>query len=789
MRLLLLAMAAAAGAGWLQLQPQLPPLTLGGVTLLPLLAAWQLNKRPTQLAQKISFGCWMLGFLLAGFFWAAVQARLSLASELGEAWYGRDVRVEGVIAELTQPDERGTRFIMDIERVMTVGAQVPRRAVITWYAGWPGEENKGTVPQLLAGQRWQLFVRLRPPHSNFNPHGFDAEARLLERGIRATGYVREGASARLVTPMVWLPDYAVQRLREKIRHNLSDVLGERPYAGILIALAVGDRRAITEPQWAVLTRTGTNHLMSISGLHITLVSGLVFALALRIWRRLPSLAARVSPLRGAALCGLLAAMIYAALAGFAIPAQRALCMLAVVAVGVWNGWRWPVAAMLGLALLFVLVLDPMAVTSAGFWLSFAAVAAILAAGSVHHGGDGMVLTWARIQWSITIVLIPLLLVLFQKVSVVSPLANAVAIPLVSLCVAPLALLLIVVPVEPVAMLAHAALQLGFVVLEWLSGLPGVVWQQHAPVLWTVPLALAGVALIMLPRGFPGRLLGLILMAPILVIRPPAPGAGEFWLTVLDVGQGLSAVVRTANHAVLFDSGPDYHGWSDAGRNIVVPYLRGEGIAHLDLLVVSHDDIDHSGGTGAVVSAVSVGEIVSSFDANAELAGWRPMRRCLAGQAWDFDGIRFEMLHPDATTYARARVSDNNRSCVLRIESDRGVVLLTADIERGSERRLLASSKSRLAADVLVVPHHGSNTSSSEEFIAEVKPKLVLVPVGYANRYGHPHPLVLARYRAVDSRLMRTDHDGAVIVKFGDAGMNISTWRDARRRYWHNTRQQ
>jgi competence protein ComEC len=782
MRLLLLALAAALGAGWLQHQAQLPPLIYGLVVLVPVLAGWQLGKNKTLIAQRLSFACWLLTVFIAGFFWAAGHARLALASELGERWYGRDVRIEGVIAKLTRPGERGTRFVINIERVLTVGARLPRRAAITWYAGWSGDANN--VPQLLAGQRWQLTVRLRPPHGNFNPHGFDIEARMLERGIRATGYVRDEVSAQLITSLVWRPDYAMQRLRERIRQDLFALLGERPYAGILVALAVGDQRAITQEQWLVLTRTGTNHLMSISGLHITLVAGLVFGIALRIWRRSLWLSTRVSPLRGATLCGFVAALIYAALAGFAIPTQRAICMLAVVAASVWSGWRWPASAMLGAALLFVLMLDPMAVTSAGFWLSFGAVAAILSMARGGSRNDSMVRMWARVQWSITIVLIPLLLVLFQQVSVVSPIANAIAIPLVSLCVAPLALSLIVVPLELIASLAHEAVRLCFFVLEWLSALPGAVWQQHAPVLWTIPFAIAGVALIMLPRGFPGRFLGVILLLPMFVIRPATPGVGELWLTVLDVGQGLSAVARTANHTVLFDTGPDYHGWSDAGRNIVVPYLRGEGISQLDVVIVSHDDVDHAGGTGSVLAALAAGEIVSSASADSELTGWRPSKRCETGQVWTFDEVRFEMLHPGVASYAREDIGDNDRSCVLRIESLHGVVLLPADIERRSEQHLLETRKSRLAADVLVAPHHGSATSSSEQFVAAVNPKLVLFPVGYANRYGHPHPAVQRRYRSADARLMRTDDAGAITVKFGRTGTEVSTWRGHKRRYWH-----
>lgn len=783
MRLFLLALAWAGGAGWLQQQAQLPPPAGVLVLVIPVLMACWLATGKTVFRRRVSFALWILIFFLGGFFWAGIRADLTMASRLGEHWYGRDVRVQGVIAQLTQPGDRGTRFVMDIERILTVGATVPRRVSITWYGEW-GAGRKG-IPDLRAGQRWQMVVRLRPPHGTSNPHGFDFQAWLLERGIRATGYVRDRPSARLVTPMVWRPGYVVQRLREKIRQNLLELLDGRPYGGIIVALAVGDQRAITQSQWRVLTRTGTNHLVSISGLHITLVAGLMFAVVLRLWRRSAWLAARVSPLRAATLFGLIAAVLYAALAGFAIPAQRAVCMLAVVAVLLFNGWRWPAPAILGTALLFVLLLDPMAVGSPGFWLSFGAVATILLVGTTGAQRDSLVRRWTRLQWSISLALIPLLLVLFQKVSVIAPVANLFAIPLVSLCVAPLALMQVVVPFGPLAALAHEAVRLVFVALEWLSVLPGAVWQQHAPVTWTLPFGVLGVVLMLLPRGFPARWTGIVLVLPMFVVRPAAPAPGQLWLTVLDVGQGLAVVARTANHTVLFDTGPDYQGWSDAGRRIVAPYLRGEGVSVIDLLVISHDDLDHSGGAASLLAQFDVRQVISPQRGNVFGSTSRDNAiRCHAGQSWQFDQVKFEILYPEAQTVARSSGGDNDRSCVLRVESGHGVVLLPADIERRSEQFLVDTAKSRLAADMLVAPHHGSKTSSSGQFVSAVGARLVVFPVGYANRYGHPHPVVAERYRAAGAVQMRTDRTGAVIVKFGPEGMSVSAWRNTRRRYWN-----
>ena len=782
MRVFLFASSLVFGAWWLQQQAVLP-LFRYAFALLPLIALALLAGKFRGIGGRTAtILCWSLIGALAGFYWAAGHARMDLASSLGEAWQGRDIQIEGVIAKMTHPGERGTRFVMDVERVRTVGAKVPDRITVTWYSSWSGE--RAQIPELLAGQRWQLPVRLRPPHANLNPHGYDVEARMLERGIRAIGYVRDGPSATLLTRMVWQPAYIIERARELIRRNLQTLIGGQPFSGVIVALAIGDQRAISPQQWMVFTHTGVNHLMSISGLHITMVSGLVFAMVLRVWRRFGFLAARVSPVRAATLAGLLMALIYAALSGFAIPAQRTIYMLAVVAIALWSGWRWPSTAILGAALMLVITFDPMAVISAGFWLSFGAVATILFVAAVDSSKNTLLGNWMRMQWAITIALTPLLLVLFQKVSVVSPLANAIAIPVVSLCVAPMAILLIFLPFSLVATVAHEVMRICFSGLEFLAALPGAVWQQHAPVGWTIALAIGGVVVTLLPRGFPGKWIGLILFIPIFAVKPNGPQDGELWLSVLDVGQGLSVVARTSGHTLLFDTGPDYHGWADAGRYVVSPYLRGEGIDSLDMLIVSHDDVDHSGGVGSVLESIPTTYVLASDGSRISAAGITRTTRCEAGQQWTWDKVTFGILHPSAESYRDRRMRDNDRSCVLRIESPYGSVLLPADIERHSERQLVQSSQASLNTDVLIAPHHGSRTSSSENFVASVSPKVVIFPVGYGNRYGHPHPTVEARYRNAGAELLRTDQSGAVTLKFSASGVETTAWRETNRRYWH-----
>jgi competence protein ComEC len=380
-----------------------------------------------------------------------------------------------------------------------------------------------------------------------------------------------------------------------------------------------------------------------------------------------------------------------------------------------------------------------------------------------------------------------LLVLFQQVSLVSPIANAVAIPLVSFVITPLALAGAVLPLDWPLQLGHAILELLMAMLEWLARLPSAVWHQHAPLAWTVPLALAGIAWLLLPRGFPARALGLVLVLPLFAASPAGPRAGELWITVLDVGQGLSVLARTERHALLYDAGPAFNAAADSGSRVIVPYLRGEGIAALDALVVSHDDRDHSGGAASVLEAIPVGVLWSSLSpdhALLEAAAWRAP--CRADRKWLWDGVAFEFLHPQEDIPAGRAARANNRSCVLRIEAPGGRVLLTGDIERAAEHELLRRAPGLLRAEVLLVPHHGSATSSAPEFVKRVAPRYAVFTVGYRNRFGHPREDVLARYREAGSELLRTDAAGAIRLRFEPGNLRVDAERDRARRYWHES---
>ncbi|MGH8763700.1 MAG: ComEC/Rec2 family competence protein [Nitrosospira sp.] len=792
-------LAFALGAGLLQQQAALPEIAWAWALLPIAVSAFLLWRCQAAILSVIARILLVAIFLGAGFFWATAFAQWRVADEFPHEWEGRDIQLIGVVAELPQANERRVHFAFDVEQVLTHGAVVPARISLAWYQerGNHTETSRSALPGINAGERWQITVRLKRPHGSVNPHGFDFEEWALERNIRATGYVRKADNNLRLNEMVNQPAYRVERLRQEIRERFIQALPNHAYTGVLVALAVGDQRAIPSGQWQIFTRTGVNHLMSISGLHVTMVSGLIFALVYWLWRGSYRLALWLPARKAAVIAGLMAALGYALLAGFAVPAQRTVYMLAAVAIALWLGRFTSATSVLAWALLAVVILDPWAVLSPGFWLSFGAIAVIMLVSAGRIGKMHWFTGWARVQWAITIGLIPPLLVMFQQVSLVSPIANAIAIPLVSLVVVPLTLLATLPPLNFLLLPAHAVLSGCMEAMRWMSDVPQAVWSQHAPPAWTAAAGMAGIVWMLLPgggwksglgftTGFPARWLGAVALLPIFLVLPPKPAAGELWLTVLDVGQGLAIVARTENHALLYDTGPGFGSEADSGNRIIVPFLRGEGIRHLNAMIVTHADLDHSGGALSVLEAVPVELLISSLSADhpIQLAAAN-RQRCSAGESWEWDGVRFDMLHPPEQSYSNPKIKTNALSCVLKITTTHGSVLLPGDIEKKSEYQLLAHDGSALSSTVLVAPHHGSKTSSTDEFVYQVNPRLVVFTVGYRNRFGHPRNEVVDRYLALGSNLLRSDADGAILLRFADSALAVETSRALRRRYWQD----
>jgi competence protein ComEC len=734
---------------------------------------------------------------MAGFFYAAWRADSRLADALPPAWEGQDIELVGIVDDLPQPADGGTRFAFAVEKILTPDAVVPSRLSLAWYNGWPrdgvreGAKDgaKVAIPEIHAGERWAFTVRLKRPHGTVNPHGFDVEAWLLQNEFRATGYVRADDDNHRVDAFAARATDYVARARESIRARILGALEGRRYAGVIAALAIGDERAIPNEQWQLFNRTGIGHLISISGLHITFFAALIGGIAYWLWKMSHKLTTRLPARKAAAVAGVTAAFVYVLLAGFEIPAQRTLYMLTVAAIGLWLGrpgsasvvWLW--------ALAVVLAWDPWATLTPGFWLSFGAVGLLLYIGVGRIGGASKWREALRAQGAITLGLIPLMLVLFQQISLVSPLANAVAIPVVTFIVVPLTLASIVVPWDVLLIIAHQTFAGVALLLEWLSTMPAAVWQQHAPAIFAGVAGMLGVLWLLAPRGVPGRSLGLIWLAPLFVIVPVLPAMGAFRITVLDVGQGLAVLVQTHTHSLLYDTGPRFSETADAGNRIIAPLLRADGVARLDGMVVSHQDNDHSGGALSLLQTVPVEWVASSLKTNHPIVRARAERgeaawRCLAGQQWTWDGVEFAMLHPVDANYANPKLKSNDLSCVLRVSNVAGSALLTGDIEARTESDLIHREPTRLRSDVLVVPHHGSRTSSTPAFIASVRPEVAAFTPGYRNRFNHPRPEIVERYVAAGVHNYRTDYDGALTFTFDEGASHLPRRERAHAaRYW------
>jgi competence protein ComEC len=720
--------------------------------------------------------------LFSGFFYAAWLAQHRLAIELPTAWQGRSIDVVGVVAEMPNQHDRGSRFAFKVEQTLTPGVKVPRHIQLSTYLN----DHDPTL-NFHAGERWQLTVRLKQPHGTSNPYNFDFEAWALERNLRAVGYVYGKGENRRIDPNVFTIAYSIERIREAIRSHFQKILGISPYTGVLLALAIGDQGSIPPSQWQVFTRTGVNHLMSISGLHITMLAGLVFSLTYWLWRRSTNLTLWLPARKAAALAGFLVALGYALLSGYGVPAQRTVYMLGTITSALWLSRNIAPSQLLSVALMVVILLDPWSVLAPGFWLSFGAVGLIFYMTANRLGSSHWLIEYGRIQWAMSIGLIPPLLAMFQQISLVSPVANIFAIPLVSFVVVPLTLLGALLPFDWLLQLAHSAMNVCMVALTWLNTVPTAVWSQHAPPLWSILVGMFGVLWILLPRGFPARWLGAILLLPMFMILPESPSPGNLRLTIFDVGQGLAVAAQTSNHALLYDTGPIFNADFNSGNRIIIPALRGMGIAQLDTLILTHNDSDHTGGAISVMEAMPIAMVLSSLPQNSPiLQHAKQSQLCSEGQKWSWDGINFELLHPSVISYRQDNLKNNDRGCVMRISIGKKSILLTADIEKNAEHRLLQTHPDKLASTLLVVPHHGSKTSSTPAFVAAIHPEYSAFTAGYRNHFGHPKAEVLERYRAIGSEILRSDEDGAILVEMNAERLVVKKYRKTNAHYWQNS---
>jgi competence protein ComEC len=650
-----------------------------------------------------------------------------------------------------------------------VPVKLPKKLRLSWY--YPDQKIK-------AGQQWSFTVKLKRPHGSLNPGGFDYERWLFSEGIGATGYVRPSPAPGLLgNQSVW---FSIDVWRQAIADKVSATSLDANSRALIKALTIGDGNSIDQQHWEIFRRTGTTHLMVISGSHIALVAGLVYWLVLRLWARIGVL--RWSPQVAAAWSALLAGIVYAGLAGFSVPTQRAVIMLAVGMIAIVLQRNHRPFHTLAVAMFAVLLWDPLAVLSPGFWLSFIAVALIIYVIAGRLGALKPFWSAIKINWATSVGLSPLLLLFFQQVSVISPLANLLAVPLISLVLVPLALVAVVVLMISMALAGPLLLALDYLLrglmwlLENLAELPNATINHALPSYWALLFAVPGILLLIAPKGIPGRWLGLVMLLPLAFTEPKQREAGAFEMTLLDVGQGLAAVVQTANHQLVFDTGAKFSTESDMGQSVLLPFLRSQGIDSIDTLIVSHGDNDHIGGAASLLLSMPTKQVLTSVP--QKLSDFSPTF-CSAGHSWLWDEVKFSILSPQ-----REFISENDNSCVLLVTGKYGAVLLTGDIEAAAESWLVDNVGENLQAKVLIAPHHGSKTSSTAPFLQTVKPEFVLIPAGYRNQFGHPHPSVLQRYQQAGISWLSSASSGAIDVKLDKTGSVVTSMRQTNSHYWN-----
>lgn len=702
-----------------------------------------------------------LSGLIVGLLWAGFQAHNRLDAVLPESLAGQTILAQGFIASVPEHYDNLLRFTFAPNH-----PDLPEKIRLSWYH--PPEHTPH------AGEVWQLGLRLKPPRGLSNPGGFDYEKWLFAENIGATGYVHNRSDN---TRLTFASPFNIDHLRQKIQQSLSSLLPDAQQSALTQGLAVGLRDNLSQQHWQVLRQTGTSHLLAISGLHISLAAALGFFLFRWGWSLSVSALQHIPARQAGAIGGLLFSLFYALLAGMSVPTQRALIMISTVMLAILFRRSVYPAHLLALSLVAVLLFDPLSVLSTGFWLSFTAVAFILL--TCRGRFPAAKRNWLWIHLWLALGLMPLLLLFFGEFSLIAPVANLVAVPVVSLFVVPLILLtILLLPISHT--LAGMALWLADTLLHylwygltWLAELPIAYWPvHHIPERMLILMAALWV-LLLLPRGLPGRWLALIGLLPLFFYTPNRPEHGQFIFTLLDVGQGLSAVVQTQHHTLVFDTGPRYSERFDTGSSVVAPYLLSQNIPMIDTLIISHGDNDHRGGTDGLTQTVPTKQIFSS-----DILPYPDAQRCQAGQHWQWDGVDFTILQP----FSEQSGSKNNRSCVLKVSSPDIQLLLPGDIEQEAEQQLVNVYGSELQANILVVPHHGSRTSSTTAFIDAASPDYALFPVGYRNRYGFPKDDIVQRYRGREIITLQTDWHGAVI--FDSANPPIR-WRERSSHLWRS----
>ncbi|MCH9646381.1 MAG: DNA internalization-related competence protein ComEC/Rec2 [Proteobacteria bacterium] len=700
---------------------------------------------------------------IAGFVWMGIFSTNILHSNISEEFFNKPVSVVGKIQNLPDQSEQKTRFNFQVSEPFQA------KLKLSWY---------GQKPEILNNDdTWKLLVKIKHNNSYQNQGGFDYEQWLFYQQFDATGYVKRSKANQLVTKSSHM---SVDSIRQNIRQKLATQLADLTFLGVINALVIGDRSLISRDHWDLFKATNTTHLSVISGLHIGLISGFIFIIASFIWRHCTRCTFKIPANVIGAYFGLASALIYALIAGFSIPTQRAFIMASVVFLSLilrrhHNTWQ-----LYGVALILVLFFNPLSVFSAGFWLSFYVVAVIIY-GVGQHKNRHWFVRLLYIQLLISLATLPLIAWFFHSGSLLSPVANLVAIPIFSFITTPFSLLGALFLIVDAQFLSEASFAIAnqsliylSSFLEYLTELNFNLWHYTQHSSFDLVVLIMIVLFALLPGALKLRKIAVFLVIIIWIHPAEQIQHGNVKVTVLDVGQGLAQVVRTKNHTLLFDTGAKYPSGFNMGDAVIIPYLRSQHINLLDLIIISHGDNDHIGGLDSILKNIKHHKILSSVPEKISTSA----ALCQTQSSWNWDGVDFQMLN------IRQNFSGNNASCVLKISTQKHAIILTGDIERKAEQHLIDIWGSQLKSDILISPHHGSKTSSSDQFLTAVKPQHVIVSSGYKNRFNHPAKLVAMRYKNHKIQMLNTSCTGQIDILMTDQDkIHLSRYRQSQQRYY------
>ncbi len=701
-------------------------------------------------------------FFIAGFSWMGLFSTQLLNNGIDEKHFNAPIMVTGTIADLPQEKPEKTQFTLNVSK------PYQGKIKLTWYGQPPS--------QLKSGDQWQLFIKIKHNNGYQNEGGFDYEQWLFYQQFDATGYVKRSNNNQL---LVSDKASSINTMRQYIRQHLSEHLSKLEFSGVINALIIGDRSRISSDQWEMFKQTNTTHLSVISGLHIGLISGFVFLLVSFLWRHCYRCTLTIPASVIGAYFGLASALVYALIAGFSIPTQRAFIMAGVVFLSVIFRRSHNIWQLYGLALLLVLISNPLSVFSIGFWLSFYVVGVIVY-GVKQHQDKHWIFRLLYIQLLISIATLPLIAWFFSSGSTLSPIANLVAIPVFSFVTTPFSLLGAIfsfVQLETLSQLifsiANQSLIYLSILLKNLQLFEFNLWHYTPASSFSLLWLIFAILIALLPKPLKLRKLSYLILLLIWLQPSKSLDTGEVMVTTLDVGQGLSQVVRTKNHVLIFDTGAHYRSGFNMGEAVILPYLRTKRINNIDSIIISHGDNDHIGGLDSLLGKLSIDQILSSVTDQITHAN---VRDCNSAASWQWDGVNFKMLN------VAHNFTGNNASCVLKISNAHFGVLLTGDIEKTAEHHLINVWGDQLQSDVLISPHHGSKTSSSELFLSTVKPAKVIISSGYKNRFNHPAAKIMERYQQHNIKPINTACAGQIDLKLSNQ-LSVKRYRKAHQRYY------